>query len=105
LKETFENCCEGYASYIQDSTSDSSSSDDEGDDYREKELDDELHNAFPKFEEQMHHSCQNIGPQENDQYGQPIISLSPPFLDSLSQEVILGSDLFHHENNFVACHE
>jgi hypothetical protein len=24
----FENCCEGYASYIQDSTSDSSSSDD-----------------------------------------------------------------------------
>ena len=28
----FENCCEGYASYIQDSTSDSSSSgDEEGD--------------------------------------------------------------------------
>jgi hypothetical protein len=31
----FENCCEGYASYIQDSASDSSSSDDEGDDYRD----------------------------------------------------------------------
>jgi hypothetical protein len=86
----FENCCEGYTSYIQDSASDSSSSDDEGDDYREKDLDDEFHNDFPKFEEQMHHSCQNLGPQENDQYGQSIISLSPPFLDSLSQEVILG---------------
>jgi hypothetical protein len=53
----------------------------------------------------MHHSCQNIGPQENDQYGQSIISLSPPFLDSLIQEVILGSDLFHHENNVSSCHE
>jgi hypothetical protein len=31
----FENCCEGYASYIQDSTSDSSSSDDERDEPRE----------------------------------------------------------------------
>jgi hypothetical protein len=101
----FENCCEGYASYIQDSTSDSSSSDDEGDDCREQDLNDEFHNAFPKFEEQMHHSCQNLGPQEKDQYGQSIISLSPPFLDSLSQEVILGSDLFHHENSVAACHE
>jgi hypothetical protein len=64
----FENCCEGYASYIQDSTSDSSSSDDEGDDYRDHDLDDEFHNYFPKFEEQMHHSCQNLGPQEKYQY-------------------------------------
>jgi hypothetical protein len=31
----FENCCEEYASYIQDSASDSSSSDDERDDCRE----------------------------------------------------------------------
>ena len=53
----------------------------------------------------MHHSYQNLGPQENDKYGQSIIFLSPPFLYSLSQEVILGSDLFHHENNVVACHE
>jgi hypothetical protein len=53
----------------------------------------------------MHHSCQNLGPQEKDQYGQSIISLSPPFLDSLIQEVILGSDLFHHENSVVDCHE
>jgi hypothetical protein len=53
----------------------------------------------------MHHSCQNIGPQEKYQYGQSIISLSPPFLDSLSQEAILGSDLFHHENSVAACHE
>jgi hypothetical protein len=53
----------------------------------------------------MHHSCQNLGPQEKDQYGQSIISLSPPFLDSLSQEVILGSNLFHHENSVAACHE
>jgi hypothetical protein len=45
----FENCCEGYASYIQDSTSDSSSSDDEGDNYRDQDLDDEFHNDFPKF--------------------------------------------------------
>jgi len=105
VERLFENCCEGYASYIQDSTSDSSSSDDEGDDYRDQDLDDEFHNAFPKFEEQMHHSCQNLGPQEKDQYGQSIISLSPPFLDSLSQEVILGSDLFHHENSVAACHE
>jgi len=101
----FENFCEGYASYIQDSASDSSSSDDEGDDYRDQDLDDEFHNAFPKFEEQMHHSCQNLGPQEKDQYGQSIISLSPPFLDSLSQEVILDSDLFHHENSIAACHD
>ena len=53
----------------------------------------------------MHHSCQNLGPQEKDQYGQSIISLSPPFLDFLSQEVILDSDLFHHENSIVACHD
>ena len=53
----------------------------------------------------MHHSCQNIGPQGNDQYGKSIISLSPPFFDSLSQEVILGSNLFHHENSVAACHE
>jgi hypothetical protein len=53
----------------------------------------------------MHHSCQNLGPQEKDQYGQSIISLSPPFLDYLSQEVILGSDLFHHENSVASCHE
>jgi hypothetical protein len=104
-KRLFENSCEGYASYIQDSASDSSSSDDEGDDYRERDLDDEFHYAFPKFEEQMHHSCQNLGPQEKDQYGQSIISLSSPFLDSLSQEVILDSDLFHHENSVGSCHE
>jgi hypothetical protein len=53
----------------------------------------------------MHHSCQNLGPQEKDQYGQSIISLSPPFLDSLSQGVILDSDLFHHENSIAACHD
>jgi hypothetical protein len=53
----------------------------------------------------MHHSCQNLGPQEKDQYGQSIISLSPPFLDSLSQEVILDLDLFYHENSGAACHE
>jgi hypothetical protein len=100
----FENCCEGYASYIQDSTSDSYSSDDERDYYRYQDLDDEFHNVFPKFEEQMHHSCQNLFPQEKDQYGQSIISLSPPFLDSLSQEVILDSDLFYHENSVAACH-
>jgi hypothetical protein len=99
----FENCCEGYASYIQDSTSDSSTSDNEGDDYREKDLDHEFHNAFLKFEEQIHHSCQNLGPQENDQYGQSIISLSPHFRNFLSQEVILGSNLFHHENNVAVC--
>jgi hypothetical protein len=46
----FENCCEGYASYIQDSASDSSSSDDEGYDCKEQYLDDEFHNYFPKFE-------------------------------------------------------
>jgi hypothetical protein len=68
-------------------------------------LNDEFHNAFPKFEEQMHNSCQNLGPQEKDQYGQSIISLSPTFLDSLGQEVILGSYLFHHENSLAACHE
>jgi hypothetical protein len=53
----------------------------------------------------MHHSSQNLGPQEKDQYGQSIISLSPPFLDSLSQEVILDSDLFHHEHSVAACHD
>jgi hypothetical protein len=53
----------------------------------------------------MHHSCQNLGPQEKDQYGQSIISLSPPFLNSLCQEVILGSHLFHHENSVATCHE
>jgi hypothetical protein len=53
----------------------------------------------------MHHSCQNLGPQEKDQYGQSIISFSPPFLDSLSQEVILGSELFHHEDSVAACHD
>jgi hypothetical protein len=60
---------------------------------------------FLNFEEQMHHSCQNLGPQEKDQYGQSIISLSPPFLDSLSQEVILYLELFHHENSVAACHD
>jgi hypothetical protein len=58
----------------------------------EKDLDDEFHDAFPKFEEHMHHLCKNLGPQEKYQDGQTIISLSPPFLDYLSQEVILGSD-------------
>jgi hypothetical protein len=101
----FENCCEGYASYIRDSTSDSSSSADEGDDCSEKDLDDGFHDAFPKFEEHMHHSCQNLGPQEKDQDGQSIISLSPPFLDSLSQEVILGSELFHHEDSVADRHD
>jgi hypothetical protein len=81
----FENCCEGYVSYIQDSASDSSSSDDEGDDCREKDLDDEFHNSFPKFEEQMHHSCQNLGPQEKDQYGQSILY----FLDSCLLLILL----------------
>jgi hypothetical protein len=100
----FENCCERYASCIQDSASDSSTSDDEGDCYREKYLDDEFHNSFPKFEEQMHHSCQNLGPQEKYQYGQSIISLSP-FFDSLSQEVILDSDLFYHENSVADFHD
>jgi hypothetical protein len=46
-KRLFENCCEGYASYIQHSSSDSFSSDDEEDDCREKDLDDEFHNYFP----------------------------------------------------------
>jgi hypothetical protein len=104
-KRLFENCCEGYASYIQDSASDFSSSDDEGDDCRDKDLDDEFHNVFPKFEEQIHHSCQNLCPQEKDQYGHSIISLSLPFLDSLNQEVILDLDLFCHENSVAACHD
>jgi hypothetical protein len=84
VERLFENCCEGYASYIQDSTIYSSNSDDEGDDCREQNLDDKFHNYFPKFEEQIHHSCRNLGPQEKDRYGQSIISLSPPFLSSLS---------------------
>jgi hypothetical protein len=53
----------------------------------------------------MHHSCENLGPQEKDQYGQSVIFLSSPFLNSLSQEVILGSNLFHHEDSVVACHD
>jgi hypothetical protein len=53
----------------------------------------------------MHHSCQNLGPQEKDQYGPSIISLSPTFLDSLSQETILDSKLFHHENSVSYCHD
>jgi hypothetical protein len=71
----------------------------------EKDLDDEFHDAFPKFEEHMHHLCQNIGLEEKDRDGQSIISLSPTFLDSLSQEVILGSELFHHEDSVATCHE
>jgi hypothetical protein len=31
--------------------------------------------------------------------------LSPPFLDSLSQEVILDSYLFYHENSVASFHE
>jgi hypothetical protein len=53
----------------------------------------------------MHHSCQNLGLQEKYQYGQSIISLSPPFLNSLSQEVILDSNLLHHEHSVAACHD
>jgi hypothetical protein len=105
VERLFENCCEGYASYIWDLASDSSNSADEGDDCSEQDLDNEFHDAFPKFEEHMHHSCQNLGPQEKDQDGQSIISLSPPFLDSLSQQVILGSELFHHEDSVAARHE
>jgi hypothetical protein len=71
----------------------------------EQDLDDEFHNDFPEFEAHMHHLCQEPGPQEKDKDGQSIISLSSPFPDSLSREVILGSDLFHHEDSVAACHD
>jgi hypothetical protein len=46
-EKLFENCCEGYASYIQDSTSDSSRNAYEGDDCSEYEDEDSLPDISP----------------------------------------------------------
>jgi len=60
----------------------------------EQDLDDEFLDDALEFEANMQPSCQELGSQEKHQDGQSIISLSPPFPNSLVQETDFRADLF-----------